>query len=607
MATELGQAYVQIMPSAKGISGSIQKTLGPEALLAGKGAGMNIAQGIGQSLGGVGKTMTKKITLPAVAAATAVGGIVAAFGWKRLVGLDSAKAQLKGLGYEVEAVDRIALLVKDSIQGTVTTMAEGVSIAAGALAAGVSEGDDLARYIKLVGDAAVGANRPISDMAMIFNRVQGSGKLMTQELNMIEQGMPGFAQAMADSLGVPQAEFRKMVTAGQISSGEFLDVMEGFAGDMSEAYANSWQGMVANTKSNIGILGENLLSGVFVQSKESIGEFLALLRSDKAREWAKEVGVTIAEAFGNLVQFIKDAVAWWGNLSEGTKKVIVTSALFLVAMGPVIAIVGRIITIVTAASAVFTALKVVVGLVGVAIGAITAPIAIAIAAIAAIIAIGVLLYKNWDAIKQKASELGQWLSETWTNIKTAVSNAMTAVKDAITEGLEAAIGKVKDFFGKFKEAGANIVSAIADGIKGAIGKVTSAISSVTQTIRDFLPFSPAKLGALRDLNKLNFGGTIADSIYAAENPVTRAMGSLAKMTMDSYDVNKAISMTGRMSPNTSDARLGEGIVNGLAGIMPQHNSQPIIIQNILDGKMISQTIWDPLQSVAKQKGVAFSG
>jgi len=31
MATELGKAYVQIIPSAKGISGSIQKTLSPEA------------------------------------------------------------------------------------------------------------------------------------------------------------------------------------------------------------------------------------------------------------------------------------------------------------------------------------------------------------------------------------------------------------------------------------------------------------------------------------------------------------------------------------------------------------------------------------------------
>jgi len=44
MATELGKAYVQIIPSAKGISGSIQKTLSPEATKAGKKAGTGIAE-----------------------------------------------------------------------------------------------------------------------------------------------------------------------------------------------------------------------------------------------------------------------------------------------------------------------------------------------------------------------------------------------------------------------------------------------------------------------------------------------------------------------------------------------------------------------------------
>ena len=46
MATELGQAYVQIMPSAKGIKGSIEKTLGGEAASAGKSAGSSIVSGI---------------------------------------------------------------------------------------------------------------------------------------------------------------------------------------------------------------------------------------------------------------------------------------------------------------------------------------------------------------------------------------------------------------------------------------------------------------------------------------------------------------------------------------------------------------------------------
>src|SRR5699024_9949690 len=138
-----------------------------------------------------------------------------AFGWKRLVGLDSAKAQLKGLGYSTKDVGRITGQVTEAIEGGMTTMAEGTAVAAGAMAAGVKEGKDLKKYIQLVGDAAVGSNRPVEEMAMIFNRVQGSGKLMTQELNMIEQGMPGFAQAMAKHMNVSVEEFREMVTAGK--------------------------------------------------------------------------------------------------------------------------------------------------------------------------------------------------------------------------------------------------------------------------------------------------------------------------------------------------------------------------------------------------------
>lgn len=46
MATELGQAYVQIIPSARGISGSIQKQLDPEATSAGTSAGSKIGSSL---------------------------------------------------------------------------------------------------------------------------------------------------------------------------------------------------------------------------------------------------------------------------------------------------------------------------------------------------------------------------------------------------------------------------------------------------------------------------------------------------------------------------------------------------------------------------------
>lgn len=302
-------------------------------------------QGVGNQAQNMGRSLTSSITKPALIAGTAMAGITAKLGFDRLVGLDSAKAKLEGLGYSTKEVGSITDQVSKAIEGGMTTMAEGTDIAAGALAAGVKEGKDLQHYIKLVGDAAVGANRPVGDMAMIFNRVQGMGKLMTEELNMIEEGMPGFAMAMSKHLGVSQEEFRKMVTEGKVSSEDFMTVMDDFAGGMANSYAKSWQGMVQNTKAYIGILGENLLSGVFEQSKDGLREFEKLLQSPAAQQWAKETGEKLGSAFSKIANGIKGIINWWQSLDGSTQKtlggIVKWLGITLVTMGPVLTIFGK--------------------------------------------------------------------------------------------------------------------------------------------------------------------------------------------------------------------------------------------------------------------------
>ena len=67
MATDLGQAYVQIVPSAKGISGSISRQLDPEASSAGISAGNNIAGSMIKIIGtaiaaaGIGKLFSSAL------------------------------------------------------------------------------------------------------------------------------------------------------------------------------------------------------------------------------------------------------------------------------------------------------------------------------------------------------------------------------------------------------------------------------------------------------------------------------------------------------------------------------------------------------------------
>ena len=95
--------------------------------------------------------------------------------------------------------------------------------------------------------------------------------------------------------------------------------------------------------------------------------------------------------------------------------------------------------------------------------------------------------------------------------------------------MDTAYNTVTGFFGKFKEAGKKIVTSITDGIKGAISGVGDAIGGVAGKIRNFLPFSPAKEGPLRDLDKLDFGGTISLGIDDGANEVQKAMDEMLSM------------------------------------------------------------------------------
>lgn len=469
MATDLGKAYVQIMPSAKGISGSIQKIVNPEAAAAGKSAGSTIASNMSKSLGKAGKTLTKFITTPVVGATAAVSGLVGALGFKRLVGLDTAQAKLKGLGYNAEEVERISGQVETAIMGGMTTMGEGVDIAAGALAAGVKEGAELERYIKLVGDAAVGANRPVDEMAQIFNRVQGGGRLMTQELNMIEMGLPGFAQAMADELAGGSLEaFREMVTNGQVGSDEFLNVMDDFAGGMAGAYSESWAGMAKNTLAYVGIIGEALLEGLFEDGKKGLADFIEVLKSDEVQQWAVETGEKIREIGQTIVEFVKGAIDWWTGLSDGMQTFIMVIGGIIVALGPVLMIAAKIAAFVPIIAGAFKIL-------GVVIAALMSPIGLVIAAV---IGAATLIFIYWEPIKEFFLNMWEAIKEAGLMIWESLKEAWQSAK----ENLLLAWDSVKEFFSILWETVKEIFSTTWNAIKETVSTVVNGIKNIVTTV-----------------------------------------------------------------------------------------------------------------------------
>lgn len=155
-----------------------------------------------------------------------------------------------------------------------------------------------------------------------------------------------------------------------------------------------------------------------------------------------EFGQVLLPLITPLIAGLKDLIKWFGDLSPGTKKVVVGVLAVLAAIGPLLIIVGKLSLAVSSIITLFGAGGAAAGVLGGAIGFLTGPIGIAIAAIAAIIAIGITLYKNWDTIKAKAGELYASVKDKFDKIKAGITNAINGAKDAVG----AAVEKIKGFF-----------------------------------------------------------------------------------------------------------------------------------------------------------------
>lgn len=304
---------------------------------------------------------------------------------------------------------------------------------------------------------------------------------------------------------------------------------------------------------------------------------------------ATELGGVLLPIITPFISKLKDVVARFREMTPEQQENIVKWAMIAAAIGPVLIVLGKIIAFLPSLIAGFKALGVVFAIITSPIGLVVAAIAAVvgvilylwktnetfrnhvmivweaiknivtttISAILSLIKSVVssiasywssqwqvmlgLVSSVWDAIVTLVSTAiqtaqgiitaimqaiqGDW-SGAWETFKSTVSNAASGVASAVTTVMQGAYDAVTSWFSNFMSAGANIVGMIADGIKGAVGKVTGAIGSVVSKIREYLPFSPAKTGPLKDIHRLNFGGTIADSIYRDAHKPLKAMQDL---------------------------------------------------------------------------------
>jgi tape measure domain-containing protein len=296
---ELGKAYIQVIPSTRGIKGQLTNELTGATSAASTKSGKGFMMGFG-------KAALK--TMGAIGIATSVGEVMSK-GWKRMTAIDDAKAKLQALGHSVAEVKTISENANAAVKGTAYGMDAAMTAAASATAAGIKPGKELTRYLQLMGDAAAVAGVDMNEMGSIFNKVAANGKVSTEEMNQLaDRGIPIW-QLLAKETGMSMEELRSAVSSGKIDIQDFQNAIEsGMGGAAKKIGSTTINGAISNIGASISRMGANLL-GSSDDADSFAGRLLPLMNNLMGFMGKIEAGASVlGQVIGSILGPIMDGI-----------------------------------------------------------------------------------------------------------------------------------------------------------------------------------------------------------------------------------------------------------------------------------------------------------
>ena len=331
-------------------------------------------------------------------------------------------------------------------------------------------------------------------------------------------------------------------------------------------------GVWTKIKQAIGYIGEGIRN-VVVPIFEGI-RTAAVVAFEEIQQAVAKVAPGIAQFFKELSSGKVDKKKWT-DIGESIGRIAVGVVAVIAAVKGISAIFGVITTVISVVKAVISVIKLafvvvksiitVIKVVGAVISVLASAFGPVILAIAAAIAIGVLLWKNWDKIREVAGNLLE-------GIKTTIGN----VRNAIVTGIQAAIDWITSLPAEGLKWGSDIIDGIVSGIQSAVGRVGEAVKGVADKIKSFLGFSEPEDGPLSD-----FHTYMPDMIDLMASGIT----SGKKKVKDALE-----GMTGEMSviakANVVSKATGRGATGGTTG--GRTVTQNVNINNQFNGDRAGQ-------------------
>lgn len=184
-------------------------------------------------------------------------------GWTRAMNLANAQFQIEGLGYSWEKV-------LEAVNYGVLDTAYGLDAAASAASQLAASGVDFTKVLYKVGDTGITqmhkalrgisgvaamTNSTYEEIAQIFTRVAGQGRVMGNDLNSIAaRGLNATAE-LAKYLKTTEANIKDMVRVGEIDFDTFATAMDSAFGAHAKEANKTFQGAMSNMKAALSRIG----------------------------------------------------------------------------------------------------------------------------------------------------------------------------------------------------------------------------------------------------------------------------------------------------------------------------------------------------------------
>ena len=358
--------------------------------------------------------------------------------------------------------------------------------------------------------AMLGGTRAMSGLLAITNSSEEDYQKLAAAIDNSSESMA----LLADGSVVPLSE--------ALASGkEIIEQYDGAAAQMASTMADNASGDLQILKSNM--------------------EALAI-----------SIGDLLTPALRDIITGAQEFVQKLTSLDDGTKEMIVKIGLAVAAIGPALIIIGKIVgaigTIIsvsgslTAAIGTFstfmtaTAIPAISGLAASASAAVPgilafmAPFAPFIAIGAAVVAAGVLIYKNWDTIKETAQLVGAAVAEKWGELKAKTVETWNTLKAKTSEAWGNIKSKVSEFAGNVKQS----VSEKWDGIKTKTTETWNNVKTKTvEVLKGVLQDTKTNLTNMKaafDSNGGGIKGTVAALWTGVKGYFTTGFNALNTLT-----------------------------------------------------------------------------